>query len=74
MESSTRPGYGWSVSVQRIYRDEMDYEVKSLSQFGVARTALALQGFLNGWVTGNGYEVVSVLDTEDDWLVVVKKS
>ena len=52
----------------------MDYEVKSLSQFGVARTALALQGFLNGWVTGNGYEVVSVLDTEDDWLVVVKKS
>jgi hypothetical protein len=51
----------------------MDYEVKSLARFGLARDALDLQGFLNGWVTGNGYEVVSVFATEDDWLVVVKK-
>jgi hypothetical protein len=29
----------------------MEYEVKSLAQFGVTRNALNLQGFLNGWVT-----------------------
>jgi len=51
----------------------MEYEVKSLSQFGVSLTPLGLQGFLNGWVIGNGYEVVTPFAAGDDWIIIVKK-
>jgi hypothetical protein len=51
----------------------VEYAVRSLSQLNLACTALGLQGFLNGWVRKEGYEFVSVVVLDDDWLVVLKK-
>jgi hypothetical protein len=36
-------------------------------------TPLGLQGFLNGWVIGNGFEVVTAFTAGDDWIIIVKK-
>jgi hypothetical protein len=62
-----------SLAYGQNYRSGMEYEVKSLSQFGVSLTPLGLQGFLNGWVIGNGFEVVTAFTAGDDWIIIVKK-
>lgn len=51
----------------------MEYTVVALSTFNVEPTALGLQGFLNGWVQGQGLELVTVIPIEDDWLAVFRK-
>jgi hypothetical protein len=51
----------------------MEYAVRSMNEMQLARSALGLQGFLNGWVKAQCYEFVSVVVLADDWLVVLKK-
>ncbi len=51
---------------------DMEYQVVSLNEFGVLKSHLELQGFLNGWVAAQGLEVVSVLSRDDDVWVVLR--
>lgn len=50
----------------------MKYEVKQASVFKIAPTALGPQGFLNGWVEEHGFELVTLVPTDDDWLIVLQ--
>ena len=50
-----------------------EYNVMSVRETMGQASVGALQLFLNGWVKAEGYDVVSVLAVEGDFLVVLCK-